>query len=601
MLIYINMNFVKNEEEFDSLLKKRGTKITYNCKCCGKMTTISYREDRDSSQRRLLCLKCAMKDTNLKKYGTEYSSQDKNVREKIRDTVISKKGIDCEKDIWVKDTEEFCKVLKKSKVRIHYNCLNCGKESSFIYKKYDFDRQKRLLCCNCSRKEKSNNIKIIINAEDITSDIKDGTVLMCHCLNCNNPYKVIFRKDRISNFKRLYCPLCQKKETSTQKYGTPYFSQSNEARYKRSYKYLYDNEVFDSSWELALWIYAKDNNLSIIHEPVKFEYTYNNTIHTYYPDFLYNKEYVEVKGSQFFNKDGTMCNPFDHSLDGLFEAKHQCMLKNNVKILGKEELTPILNWIIAKYSSAYLGLFKKDIPFPYPNQGFTNKSDLGVIQYFHKSLYSASRIGKLSPLMAWENKELVKKSALNRLKYVGHCEPSDIIQGFNVDKIAPKVSLFKPSLAESLINKYLQNFTTIIDPFSGFSGRMLGSCNCGKYYIGFDINEDHVRESNEIISYKGISKFCHVNIEDIITAKNKSYENSALFTCPPYGGKEHWNENNDEIEKFCDEWIDLCLEKYKCDKYLFVVDKTEKYKNCIVETITNKSHLGENYEYVILM
>ena len=172
------MNFVKNEEEFDSLLKKRGTKITYNCKCCGKMTTISYREDRDSSQRRLLCLKCAMKDTNLKKYGTEYSSQTKNVREKIRDTVISKKGIDCEKDIWVKDTEEFCKVLKKSKVRIHYNCLNCGKESSFIYKKYDFDRQKRLLCCNCSRKDKSNNIKIIINAEDITSDIKDGTVLM---------------------------------------------------------------------------------------------------------------------------------------------------------------------------------------------------------------------------------------------------------------------------------------------------------------------------------------------------------------------------------------------------------------------------------------
>lgn len=108
------MNFVKNEEEFDSLLKKRGTKISYNCKCCGKMTTISYRKDRSSSQRRLLCLKCAMKDTNLKKYGTEYSSQTKNVREKIRDTVISKKGIDCEKDIWVKDTEEFCKVLKKN-------------------------------------------------------------------------------------------------------------------------------------------------------------------------------------------------------------------------------------------------------------------------------------------------------------------------------------------------------------------------------------------------------------------------------------------------------------------------------------------------------
>ena len=78
-------------------------------------------------------------------------------------------------------------------------------------------------------------------------------------------------------------------------------------------------------------------------------------------------------------------------------------------------------------------------------------------------------------------------------------------------------------------------------------------------------------------------------------------KNTALFTCPPYGGKEHWNKNNDEVEMSCDEWIDICLDKYKVNKYLFVVDKTEKYKNNIVETIENKSHFGTNYEYVILI
>ena len=88
-------------------------------------------------------------------------------------------------------------------------------------------------------------------------------------------------------------------------------------------------------------------------------------------------------------------------------------------------------------------------------------------------------------------------------------------------------------------------------------------------------------------------------VKDIFNDLGGEYE--SLFTCPPYGGKEHWNKDNDEIEKTCDEWIELCLNKYKCKKYLFVVDETEKYKNYIVETIENKSHFGSNFEYVILI
>ena len=114
-----------------------------------------------------------------------------------------------------------------------------------------------------------------------------------------------------------------------------------------------------------------------------------------------------------------------------------------------------------------------------------------------------------------------------------------------------------------------------------------------------------MKESNEIIKFKNIGNRCSVNVQDLLSAPATDWtnsENNMLFTCPPYGGKEHWNENNDEIEKTCDEWIDLCLKKHRnCNRYLFVVDKTEKYKNNIVETITNKSHFGENTESVILI
>ena len=62
---------------------------------------------------------------------------------------------------------------------------------------------------------------------------------------------------------------------------------------------------------------------------------------------------------------------------------------------------------------------------------------------------------------------------------------------------------------------------------------------------------------------------------------------------------EIWGDIPDILT--ADEWIDVYLKNYKCKKYLFVVDKTEKYKDNIVEKISNKSHFSNNCEYVVLI
>lgn len=197
-----------------------------------------------------------------------------------------------------------------------------------------------------------------------------------------------------------------------------------------------------------------------------------------------------------------------------------------------------------------------------------------------------------------ENKDLVKKSALNRLKYVHSCKPTDVIQGFNVAKFAPKVSVFSPKLAAQLVEKYVTT-PAIVDPFSGFSGRMLGALQHNKLYSGFDINSVHVAESNEIIHYLHAENQLSVSIKDLLTTSEANYMNTTLFTCLPYNLKEQWNDVETNLS--CDEWIDLCIEKYKCNAYLFVVDNTTKYQHNMVETITNKSHFGSNNEYVVLI
>ena len=40
------------------------------------------------------------------------------------------------------------------------------------------------------------------------------------------------------------------------------------------------------------------------------------------PDFKLNDKFVEPKGAHFFKEDGTMQNPFDHTQDAHYEAKH---------------------------------------------------------------------------------------------------------------------------------------------------------------------------------------------------------------------------------------------------------------------------------------
>ena len=103
--------------------------------------------------------------------------------------------------------------------------------------------------------------------------------------------------------------------------------------------------TFDSSWEVKVYQYCKENNISCIYQPdIQFIYEYQGKEHVYQPDFLINDKLYEVKGDQFFEGD-KMINPFDRSQDGLFEMKHQCMIENNVVILKKDDINQIKNSI----------------------------------------------------------------------------------------------------------------------------------------------------------------------------------------------------------------------------------------------------------------
>lgn len=130
--------------------------------------------------------------------------------------------------------------------------------------------------------------------------------------------------------------------------------------------------------------------------------------------------------------------------------------------------------------------------FDYNKNSFVGMS---IIHQFHKSIWHAHKNKMLSPIECWKSRELIEKSVRNRVIYKNNLSSQQIARGFNISNIAKTVSVFNPIFAKNILNKYAQDYTEIFDPFSGFSGRMLGACALGKHYVGQDINETHVNES----------------------------------------------------------------------------------------------------------
>jgi len=250
-----------------------------------------------------------------------------------------------------------------------------------------------------------------------------------------------------------------------------------------------------------------------------------------------------------------------------------------------------------------------------------NKNTSNIVKYFHNSIIFANVNGTLSPYDGWQaiknDPELFKNFYRNRLRCSDWFKGKDKLKfllrgvvmentygiGLSTSRMFQTVTYFKPKLAKYIIQKYLNEYNTIFDPFSGYSGRMVGALASNKNYIGQDLCDITVKESNDVIEFlktmtNDTSNTAIVECKDSL----KEYgEYECLFTCSPYGKIENWP--NIKLTNFsCDKWIDVCLTHYKCNKYVFVTDdKIEKYKKYIKESITNTSHLKTNKEHIVVI
>lgn len=149
------------------------------------------------------------------------------------------------------------------------------------------------------------------------------------------------------------------KMTNRKKYGADYYTQTAEYHKKACHKYFYQGESFDSTWELALWIYAKDHGEKIQRCPYCFSYVYKGKQYKYFPDFLYKGDIVEIKGNQLLDKDHNLVEIYSGKVDKKLQAKQRCMEENNVQVWDYEKIKFALDYIKVNYGANYLKKYKR--------------------------------------------------------------------------------------------------------------------------------------------------------------------------------------------------------------------------------------------------
>lgn len=123
------------------------------------------------------------------------------------------------------------------------------------------------------------------------------------------------------------------------------YNHSNNRRHSHGKHGYYDNIYFMSTWELAFYIYTKDNATysDIIRCNKRFSYEYENKKHYYTPDFICDGTIIEIKG-------------WETELD---KIKYSAV--ENLKVLYSKDIQPMIDYVKSKYCVTDISdLYDKD-------------------------------------------------------------------------------------------------------------------------------------------------------------------------------------------------------------------------------------------------
>ena len=261
-----------------------------------------------------------------------------------------------------------------------HTCEKCGK---IMTEKFGSGRFCSRQCANSRVKSEESKLKV--------SETLHNNALMLYntnpvnCVTCGNPLpyekrhlnycskdcipKPVRKVDRESKYYNSprYCELCGSIIPYQHRHRTYC---NDECRYKalsikqrknykegkldhitvnHTYKYgTYKGVSCDSSWELAFVIYNIEHNINFIrNKTISFEYQYKGETHNFFPDFIVDGTFVEIKNR---HSELTDCKINDIPKDVKF------------KILYSKDIKKYLDYVFDKYGPNWVEMYDRNYP-----------------------------------------------------------------------------------------------------------------------------------------------------------------------------------------------------------------------------------------------
>lgn len=352
-----------------------------------------------------------------------------------------------------------------------------------------------------------------------------------------------------------------------------------------------DGKHFDSNYEVIVYEFCNRNNIPLQTQiPIKFNY--NNKEHITFIDFKIGDYLFECKsGHLLLDVFGKQPIPIEVKLD--------VYAKNKVILITDKLGSQIIPSANSEYSNGLKYLNKCPNPLIGVDIELFKNPEIPYDINKPKCFYDVRVDGKPSVSEAWTDELLRWKMILNRIDYVGgFIDNKSILTAMNVTRTCKQPSWFSKNYAKTLIQKYITT-KTILDPFAGWGTRCDACKELGIKYYGWDLNKELVDWHKE----KGRLFETGYGIEygDANNIKTDR-ENCSVFICPPYTDFEEYFKGQDLKTTQC-EWLQIVMNNIpNAKEYLMVCKVVDKgWEKYIVEEKVNKSHLGTNKEYVLLI
>lgn len=317
-------NIIKINIFQDTLTLDKRQSVEYTCSICNRTTQKQVR----SINEMLLCKRCQSNVTKIKKYGSLENYREIHYGE-LKKHLIEKYGV--ENISQLNDTK-----LKVSNTRKSHD-ENFNKQ---VKEKSDATKIEKYGSIENYNKIVNQKIKDTLNEHfGSISDFYDyrSKKIEETCLEEYGAKSVLCTTkaiEKAKEYRKIHKEEISRKMKETKLKNNTYGS--------HHYRFIFDNEYFDSSWELAYFLKTKKDGFNI--ERNKKAYLLENGKRVI-PDFIVNGQLVEIKD--------------DHlKKDSSWKFKEKFYKDNNVKVLFFNEIKPYLKWVIETFDESFLEKYK---------------------------------------------------------------------------------------------------------------------------------------------------------------------------------------------------------------------------------------------------